>query len=58
MVVVIDSSVAGRVAHLLPAWRKCMTMARRPASTIVLIGISETNTIGYEALTIPGNGHV
>src|SRR5262245_38424031 len=33
MVVVIDSSVPGRVAHLLPAWRKCMTMTIRPTRT-------------------------
>src|SRR6266446_933790 len=50
MVVVIDSSVPGRVAHVRPAWRKCMTMTIRPASTIVLIGLQETNTIGYEGV--------
>src|SRR5262249_16710173 len=33
MVVVIDSSVPGRVAHLLPAWRKCMPMTIRPTRT-------------------------
>src|SRR5713101_3386800 len=38
MVVVIDSSVPGSVAHLRPAWRKCLTMTIRPTSTIVLIG--------------------
>src|SRR6516225_3409074 len=37
MVVVIDSSVPGRVAHLLPAWRKCLTMTIRTASTICLL---------------------
>src|SRR5262245_18174737 len=47
MVVVIDSSVPGRVARLQPVWRKCMTTTRRPVSTMVLIGLSETNTIGY-----------
>src|SRR5215813_3852325 len=31
---VIDASVPGRVAHLLPAWRKCVTMTIRPTSTI------------------------
>src|SRR6266446_6882394 len=45
--VVIDSSVPGRVARFLPAWRKCMTMTIRLASTIVFIGLQETNTIGY-----------
>src|SRR6516164_8082743 len=54
MVVVIDSSVPGRVAHLLPAWRKYVTMTRRPTSTIVLIGLSETNTIGSYACTSSG----
>src|SRR4029453_4116151 len=47
MGVVIGSSVPGRVAHLLPAWRKCLTMTIRPTSTIVSIGLQETNTIGY-----------
>src|SRR6266536_4419083 len=47
MVVVIDASVPGSVAHLRPEWRKCLTMTIRPTSTIVLIGLSETNTIGY-----------
>src|SRR5437879_87853 len=47
MVVVIDSSTPGRVAHLRRAWRKCLTMTIRPACTIALIGLSETNTIGY-----------
>src|SRR5262245_45204014 len=47
MVVVIDSSVPRRVARLQPVWRKCMTTTRRPVSTMVLIGLSETNTIGY-----------
>src|SRR5215468_1097810 len=47
LVVVIDSSVPGRVAHLLPAWRKYVTMTIGPTSTIVLIGLQETNTIGY-----------
>src|SRR2546427_12306131 len=45
--VVIDSSVPGRVARFLPAWRKCMTMTIGPACTIVFVGLSETNTIGY-----------
>src|SRR5262249_10759704 len=49
MVVVIDSSAPGRVARFRPAWRKCMTMARRPTSTIGLIGLQATNTIGYYA---------
>src|SRR2546428_6872748 len=30
MVVVIDSSVPGRVTCFRPAWRKCMAMTRRP----------------------------
>src|SRR5499426_1019200 len=47
MVVVIDSSVPRRVARLQPVWRKCMTTTRRPVSTIVLIGLSETNIIMY-----------
>src|SRR5262249_53393843 len=47
MVVVIDSSVPHRVARLQPVWRKCITTTIRPVSTIVLIGLSETNTIGY-----------
>src|SRR2546425_11719418 len=47
MVVVIDSSTPGRVAHLRRAWRKCLTMTIRPACTIALLGLSETNTIGY-----------
>src|SRR5262249_8738259 len=47
MVVVIDSSVPRRVARLQPVWRKCMTTTRRPVSTMVLIGLSETNTIGH-----------
>src|SRR2546430_16378755 len=49
MVVVIDSSTPGRVAHLRRAWRKCLTMTIRPACTIALLGLSETNTIGYYA---------
>src|SRR5262249_24593245 len=47
MVVVIDSSVPRRVARFQPVWRKCMTTTIRPVSTIALIGLSETNTIGY-----------
>src|SRR5262244_2795015 len=47
MVVVMDSSVPRRVARLQPVWRKCMTTTIRPVSTMVLIGLSETNTIGY-----------
>src|SRR5262244_823021 len=47
MVVVIDSSIPRRVARLQPVWRKCMTTTIRPVSTMVLIGLSETNTIGY-----------
>src|SRR5262249_50665319 len=47
MVVVIDSSIPRRVAHLQPVWRKCMTTTIRPVRTMVLIGLSETNTIGY-----------
>src|SRR5262245_36915105 len=47
MVVVIDSSVPRRVARFQPVWRKCMTTTRRPVSTMVLIGLSETNTIGF-----------
>src|SRR5262245_35339861 len=50
MVVVIDSSVPRRVARLQPVWRKCMTTTIRPVSTMVLIGLSETNTIGYYLL--------
>src|SRR5712671_1475949 len=53
MVVVRDSSVPGRVARFLPAWRKCMTRAIRPASTIGFIGLSETNTIGYYNFCLP-----
>src|SRR5215510_6814661 len=51
MVVVIDSSVPLRVARLQPVWRKCMTTTIRPVSTMVLIGLYETNTIGYYACT-------
>src|SRR5262245_112712 len=47
--VIMGSSVPRRVARLQPAWRKCMPMTRRPASTIVFIGLSATNTIGYYA---------
>src|SRR5262249_24779027 len=47
MVVVIDSSVPRRVARFQPVWRKCMTTTIRPVSTMILIGLSETNTIGY-----------
>src|SRR5262245_22612454 len=47
MVVVLDSSVPGGGAHLRPAWRKCLTMTIRPTSTMVVIGLQETNTIGY-----------
>src|SRR5215831_3324269 len=47
MVVVIDSSVPRRVARLQSVWRKCMTTTIRPVSTMILIGLSETNTIGY-----------
>jgi len=39
LVVVIGSSVPGRVAHWLPAWRKCLSMTTRPTSTIILIGL-------------------
>src|SRR5262245_38464410 len=45
--VIMGSSVPRRVARFQPAWRKCMPMTRRPASTIAFIGLSETNTIGY-----------
>src|SRR5262249_24935195 len=48
MVVVIDSSAPGRVARFRPAWRRCMAMARRPTSTIRLIDLQATNTIGYQ----------
>src|SRR5215470_10514910 len=48
MVVVIDSSAPGRVARFRPAWRKCMTMTRRPTSTIEFIGQQATNTIVYQ----------
>src|SRR5215471_14822774 len=47
MVVLIDSSAPGKVARFRPAWRKCMAMTRRPASTIGFIGLQATNTIGY-----------
>jgi hypothetical protein len=41
--------VPGRVSRCRPAWRKCMISTIRPVSTIVFIGLSETNTIGsYE----------
>src|SRR5712691_4301598 len=39
MVVSIDSSVPGRVAHFRPAWRKCMTMTIGPSSTIAFVGL-------------------
>src|SRR5262245_65945325 len=45
--VVIDSSVPRRVARFQPVWRKCIPMTRRPASTMILIGLSETNTLSY-----------
>src|SRR5262249_59583021 len=43
----MGSSVPRRVACFQPAWRKCMPMTIRPASTTVYVGLSETNTIGY-----------
>src|SRR6266699_7256886 len=52
MVVVIDSSVPGRVTRFLPAWRKCMTMTIGPACTIVFVGLSETNTIGSYGMSL------
>src|SRR5215468_12198105 len=45
--VIMDSSVPGRVSRCRPAWRKCMISTIRLVSTIVFIGLSETNTIGY-----------
>src|SRR5438552_12703646 len=42
--VVMCSSVPGRVLRFLPAWRKCMTMTIRLTRTI---GFEDTNTIGY-----------
>src|SRR5262249_35053439 len=45
--VIMGSSVPGRVSRCRPAWRKCMISTRRLVSTIVFIGLSETNTIGY-----------
>src|SRR5215831_13705770 len=45
--VIMGSSVPRWVARFQPAWRKCMPMTTRPASTIVLIGLQATNTIGY-----------
>src|SRR5262249_38063923 len=36
--VIMSSSVPRRVARFQPAWRKCMPMTIRPASTIVFIG--------------------
>ena len=41
--VVMCSSVPGRVLRFLPAWRKCMTMTIRLTRTI---GFEDTNTIG------------
>jgi hypothetical protein len=40
-----DSSIPGRVARLLPVWRKGMLTPIRPACTIMVIGLSEPNTI-------------
>src|SRR5215813_8504550 len=45
--VIMDSSVPGRVSRCRPAWRKCMISTIRLVSTIVSISLSETNTIGY-----------
>src|SRR2546427_300441 len=42
--VVMCSSVPGRVLRFLPAWRKCITMTIRLTRTI---GFEDTNTIGY-----------
>src|SRR5882724_7781494 len=42
--VVMCSSVPGRVLRFLPAWRKCMTITIRLTRTI---GFEDTNTIGY-----------
>src|SRR5262245_25054588 len=49
--VIMDSSVPGRVSRCRPAWRKCMISTIRLVSTIVFIGLSETNTIGSKDLT-------
>src|SRR5262249_27476676 len=59
MVVLIDSSVPRRVARFQPVWRKCISTTRRPVSTIILIGLQETNTIGYyrAALTQLGEAY-
>src|SRR2546427_12725670 len=54
MVVVIDSSAPGRVARFRPAWRKCMAMTIRSTSTIGVIGLQATNTIGYIGNPIQG----
>src|SRR4029453_3971572 len=52
MVVVIDSSVPRRVARFQPVWRKCMTTTIRLVRTMILIGLYETNTIGYYLFTL------
>src|SRR5215470_16446823 len=46
-VVIMGSSVPGRVLRCRPAWRKCMISTIRLVSTIVFVGLSETNTIGF-----------
>src|SRR5262244_1690826 len=46
--VIMGSSVPGRVSRCRPAWRKYMISTIRLVSTIIFIGLSETNTIGYE----------
>src|SRR5215470_11643945 len=48
--VIMDSSVPGRVSRCRPAWRKYMISTIRLVSTIVFIGLSETNTIGYYSM--------
>src|SRR5437660_3490592 len=45
--VIMGSSVPGRVSRCRPAWRKYVISTIRLVSTIVFIGLSETNTIGY-----------
>src|SRR4029453_6532278 len=45
--VIMGSSVPGRVSRCRPAWRKCMPRTIRFVSTIIFISLSETNTIGY-----------
>src|SRR5215475_15375122 len=54
--VIMGSSVPGRVSRCRPAWRKYMIRTIRLVSTIVFIGLSETNTIGYYLTPSDGCG--